>query len=124
MGVPAPCLSPAPYCCAAPQVDVSVEPTWCVRRLRTLPRVGLCLQLPRQFDRMLWLGRGPHECYPDRKSSAFMGVWYSTVAEQHVPYIYPSEVPSVCALQGFGMWTVAWGVGKSDCRKGSPKPRV
>merc|ERR1712046_379967 len=40
---------------------------------------------------MSWFGRGPHECYPDRKVSAFLGRFTATVAAQHVPYIIPGE---------------------------------
>lgn len=59
----------------------------------------MSVQLANEFKHMQWLGRGPHECYPDRKRSAMMGVYKSTVDEQFVPYIYPSE-----------------NAGKSDCQ--------
>ncbi|MEW6229419.1 MAG: beta-galactosidase domain 4-containing protein, partial [Bacillota bacterium] len=35
-----------------------------------LPRLGLQLRLPGEFDRFAWYGRGPHESYDDRKESA------------------------------------------------------
>ncbi len=56
-----------------------------------LPRVGLALQLPREFENISWFGRGPHESYWDRKSGARIGVYQGTVAEQYVPYIKPQE---------------------------------
>jgi beta-galactosidase/beta-glucuronidase len=59
--------------------------------LPVLPRVGLQLTLPGQFDRFAWYGRGPHENYIDRKESARYGVYRGTVQEQHVPYIRPQE---------------------------------
>lgn len=56
-----------------------------------LPRAGLILSVPEGFERFTFYGRGPHESYPDRKDSARVGVYASTVEEQHVPYIRPQE---------------------------------
>jgi len=60
-------------------------------KLPPLPRLGLRLHLPRDFDRVSWYGRGPHENYIDRRESALLGVYAGTVAEQFVPYIKPQE---------------------------------
>lgn len=62
-----------------------------LKQLPVMPRVGLQLSLPGQFDRMAWYGRGPHESYIDKKESARIGVYRGTVQEQHVPYIRPQE---------------------------------
>src|SRR5262249_20708747 len=43
------------------------------------------------LERLAWDGRGPWENYPDRKASAVVGAYRSTVAEQYVPYILPQE---------------------------------
>ncbi|MFG0251880.1 MAG: discoidin domain-containing protein, partial [Phycisphaerales bacterium JB038] len=51
-----------------------------------LPRLGLRMQLPLEFDRYTWFGRGPNENYVDRKAGADVGLYESTVAEQFVPY--------------------------------------
>jgi len=59
--------------------------------LPTLPRLGLRLALPGEFDRFAWYGRGPHENYPDRKESARVGVYAGAVQEQYVPYVKPQE---------------------------------
>jgi len=56
-----------------------------------LPRFGLTMQLPKEFDNLKWYGRGPHENYWDRKTSAFLGIYNSTVEEQYHPYIRPQE---------------------------------
>lgn len=56
-----------------------------------LPRVGTFLRLPAQFDRVKWYGRGPHENYVDRKTSAFVGIYESSVNDLYVPYIRPQE---------------------------------
>jgi len=38
-----------------------------------------------------WLGRGPHENYADRKTSAFVGHYKGSVWEQYFPYVRPQE---------------------------------
>ncbi len=70
------------------RVDVRFIP---LRELPYLPRLGLQLTMPRKYDQVSWYGRGPHESYPDRKESARVGIYRSTVREQHVPYIRPQE---------------------------------
>jgi len=56
-----------------------------------LPRMGMQMQLPVEFVNLRWYGRGPHENYSDRKTSAEVGLYESTVADQYVPYIRPQE---------------------------------
>ena len=59
--------------------------------LPVLPRVGLRMALPRGYETLTWLGRGPHECHWDRKTGAHVGRYESAVDELHTPYIFPSE---------------------------------
>ena len=56
-----------------------------------VPRMGMQMQLPKEFTNLKWLGRGPHENYVDRKTSALVGLYESTVADQYTPYIRPQE---------------------------------
>jgi beta-galactosidase len=56
-----------------------------------IPRVGLNLQLASVFSNLQWYGRGPWENYQDRKSSAFIGFYESTVDDQFVQYVRPQE---------------------------------
>jgi beta-galactosidase len=56
-----------------------------------IPRMGMQMQLPEAFLNLTWLGRGPHENYADRKTSADVGLYVSTVADQYTPYIRPQE---------------------------------
>ncbi|MEA1885845.1 MAG: glycoside hydrolase family 2 TIM barrel-domain containing protein, partial [Bacteroidota bacterium] len=59
--------------------------------LPELPRMGLKMQLGKDFDNLEWYGRGPHHSYSDRKTSAFVGVYSGKVSEQYVPFIQPQE---------------------------------
>ena len=56
-----------------------------------LPRIGLAFELPAALEHLTWLGRGPHESYPDRKRGAAFGRYESTVTDQYVPYVMPQE---------------------------------
>jgi beta-galactosidase len=60
-------------------------------RLPEIPRMGMQMQLPEDLTNLKWYGRGPHENYVDRKTSADVGLYESTVADQYVPYIRPQE---------------------------------
>jgi len=58
--------------------------------LPELPRLGVAM-IFNNLDQFSFYGRGPHENYPDRKTSAQVGLWYSTVTEQLVNYPVPQE---------------------------------
>jgi beta-galactosidase len=58
---------------------------------QALPRFGMQVVLPREFEQMQWFGRGPHESYWDRKTSAAIGLYSGTVWEQYHPYVRPQE---------------------------------
>ncbi len=71
------------------QVDGLLEPID-----ETLPppfRVGFYFAVPREFTTATWYGRGPHESYVDRKSSAAIGLWRGAIADQDHDYIRPQE---------------------------------
>ena len=59
--------------------------------LPPLPRLGIVIELPREYDQLTWYGRGPWDNYPDRKTSCPIGQWQSTVSEQYVHYPRPQD---------------------------------
>jgi beta-galactosidase len=61
------------------------------KELPELPRYGVNFRINDAFTHVEWLGRGPHENYSDRKSSAFVGKYVSSVDELYFPYIRPQE---------------------------------
>ncbi len=67
-------------------VHVQVDPS-----LPPLPRIGACLRTEQAPPEVTWFGRGPHENYPDRKSSADFGLWCQPVRAMHTPYIFPTD---------------------------------
>lgn len=74
-----------------------------LRKLPALPRVGLRLVLPAEFREATWLGRGPHECYPDRKASAQWKVHKKTVDDMHFPYMVPGECGGLADVHWIGL---------------------
>ncbi len=73
--------------------DVIVENNFkmTAKELPEIVKMGMNLIMPRQFDQMSWLGRGPHESYFDRKTSAFVGLYKGSIADQYWAYLRPQE---------------------------------
>ncbi|MGM0375295.1 MAG: glycoside hydrolase family 2, partial [Bacteroidota bacterium] len=61
------------------------------KNLPDLPRLGMMMHIDNSLKTLKWLGRGPHENYADRKTSAFVGFYEGTVWEQFHPYVRPQE---------------------------------
>lgn len=59
--------------------------------LPDLPRFGMQMSIPGEFNNLTWYGRGPHESYWDRKTSAAVGLFSGKVADLIHPYIRPQE---------------------------------
>lgn len=72
-----------------------------LRALPPVPRVGVVMKCASDFHHVEWLGRGPHECYSDRKAAAVFGRYCSSVKDLHTPYIVPSENGSRADVQNF-----------------------
>ena len=74
-------------------------------------RFGMVMEMPYQFDRSTFYGRGPVENYVDRKLSQRVGLYTQTVDEQFYPYIRPQETGTKSDLRwwkqtdasGFGL---------------------
>ena len=69
-------------------IRVEFEPA---KGLGHIPRLGTNLRLNGDLNRIIWYGRGPQENYPDKKSAAYIGLYQSTVADQHEAYVRPQE---------------------------------
>lgn len=54
--------------------------------LPEIPRIGLRLLLPKAFDQITYLGRGPVENYWDRKAAAAVGLYRSSASKWFYPY--------------------------------------
>lgn len=95
-------------------VECDVEPN---SDLPPLPRVGIEFNLEKTLDQVRWYGRGPFECYPDRKAAAHVGVYEQSVSDLHVPYIVPGECSGRADVRwvtfrnknGFGLYASRYG---------------
>jgi len=59
--------------------------------LPRMPRFGMRMELPREFDNLEWFGRGPHESYWDRKAGTPVMTYEGLVSDQYHPYVRPQE---------------------------------
>jgi beta-galactosidase len=59
--------------------------------LADIPRMGMQLVMSGEYQFISWFGRGPHENYADRKTSAAIGLYQSTVEGQIHHYARPQE---------------------------------
>ena len=50
-------------------------------------RLGLQMVLPEDMEYVQWYGRGPHENYIDRKTSAYIGIYQNTVTGMEEHYV-------------------------------------
>ncbi len=56
-----------------------------------MPKFGMIMTLPAEFENIIWYGRGPHENYWDRKTGSPVGVYSGKVMDLYHPYIRPQE---------------------------------
>jgi len=56
-----------------------------------MPRIGMKMQMPKDFSNVEWFGRGPQENYIDRFTAAFVERYKSTVEEMFTNYVSPQE---------------------------------
>jgi beta-galactosidase len=74
------------------RISNHVNPLRPLRRTPSLPRIGMKMTLDPSLYQIQYYGRGPHENYPDRKSSAEIGVYNTTPNQMsYLGYIVPSE---------------------------------
>ena len=73
--------------------DIIVDSTFtpATNNLPDLPRFGMQMAVPGQFNKLTWLGRGPHETYWDRKTGAAFGFYSGSVNEHIHNYVRPQE---------------------------------
>jgi beta-galactosidase len=61
------------------------------QKLPEIPRMGMTIQLAREYENMQWYGRGPQENYWDRNTGALVGLYTGKVKDQYWAYIRPQE---------------------------------
>ncbi len=52
-----------------------------------IPKFGMRMAIPKGYNNIEWYGRGPHENYWDRKTSALIGIYKMNLEDFITPYI-------------------------------------
>ena len=60
-------------------------------KLPFLPRFGLRLFLPKEYDRVTYTGFGPYESYIDKHQASRFGRYTALVEDMYVDYIHPQD---------------------------------
>ena len=71
------------------KVDMAYKPT--ATDLPLMPKFGMRMRLPTDFTQIRYYGRGPWENYPDRKGSALIGIYETTLKDYETEYIHPQD---------------------------------
>ena len=88
-----PALAPFPWNATIYTIHANGEIAVEHRALALLPilRIGLRLGLRKEFSRVKWVGRGPHESYCDRKTGQKLRAYEMDTADLEHRYMLPQE---------------------------------
>ena len=78
--------------------------------LPELPRFGMKTTIPKSFNSLEWFGRGPHESYWDRKSSARIDRFKGKVWDQTFKYVRPQETGNKTDVRWMAMHNGSVGI--------------
>lgn len=78
------------YLVSADGLDIKCKAEFS-NKVTFLPRFGIRLFMPREFDRVDYFGYGPYESYCDKHRAGYIGNFTASVAELHEDYIRPQE---------------------------------
>ena len=81
------------------KVDMDYRPT--ATEIPLLPKFGMRMRLPADFNQIRYYGRGPWENYPDRKRSAFLGIYETSLQDYETEYIHPQDNGNRCDIRWF-----------------------
>ena len=74
------------------KVDVDYQPMLSDgKSIPVIPKFGMRMRLPSEYANLQYYGRGPWENYPDRKGSAFLGLYDLSLAEWMTDYVHPQD---------------------------------
>ena len=79
------------------KVDMDYRPT--ASDIVTMPKFGMRLRLPADYTHIRYYGRGPWENYPDRKGSAFLGVYEMPLSDYETEYVHPQDNGNRCDVR-------------------------
>ncbi len=75
-----------------------------------LPRFGMKVSINETFDNLEWFGRGPHESYWDRKTSAKIDRYKGKVIDQTYKYVRPQETGNKTDIRWLALYNGSIGL--------------
>ncbi|WP_427179401.1 glycoside hydrolase family 2 TIM barrel-domain containing protein [Paenibacillus sp. TC-CSREp1] len=87
--------------------------------LPELPEFGMLFELKDHLDTISWYGRGPHDNYIDRLTSARLGYYTGAVRDQFVPYLKPQECGNKTDVRFAAITSAVGGTGGNDGAAGN-----
>ena len=78
-------------------VDMDYKPT--ATDIPLIPKFGMRMRIPADYTQVTYYGRGPWENYPDRKRSAFIGLYQMPLSEFETEYIRPQDNGNRCDVR-------------------------
>ena len=67
--------------------------------LPNIPRIGMYLTLPKNYNKVSWYGKGPDESYWDRKTGQKIGIYKGDIKDQFHRYSRPQETGNKTAIR-------------------------
>ena len=81
------------------KVDMDYQPK--AADIPLIPKFGMRMRLPADFKQIKYYGRGPWENYPDRKRSAFLGIYEMPLSGYETEYVRPQDNGNRCDIRWF-----------------------
>ena len=73
-----------------------------------MPKFGMRMRLPKDYQHVSYYGRGPWENYPDRKRSAFLDHYEMPLADYMTEYVRPQENGNRCDIRWMDMASASY----------------
>jgi beta-galactosidase len=89
------------YCIGGGDIRVEMDYRPVATDIPLIPKFGMRMRIPADYTRIRYYGRGPWENYPDRKLSAFLGVYEMPLADFETEYIRPQDNGNRCDVRWF-----------------------
>jgi beta-galactosidase len=72
-----------------------------------IPKFGMRMLIPDDFNSINWYGRGPWENYPDRKTASLIGLYHSGLENFITHYVFPQDNANRTDVRWFSLNTQA-----------------
>ncbi len=83
------------------KVEADYQPT--SSTIPLIPKFGMRMRLPAEYDSISYYGRGPWENYPDRKGSSLIGLYRQSLSDMMTEYIHPQDNGCRCDVRWIEM---------------------